>query len=522
MSWAAIAVALTVAGCGGGGGGGDGSATTATNATIQGVVATGSPMANAAVTLTDTSGATLTATADASGAYSFSLDPSKFVAPYALVAVDPSGAAENQVSIALTTPALGATTTVNITPLTTAIVAGSIDSGNPADLSSPSVLRAVKAADVQAAQAAIRQSLQTLLTDAGVSNSADLIASPMVANHTGMDKVLDEVNVEPVGGGMQITNSMNLAGSNQTVVVSKSGLSAVQNTVFRKDVDGAVIATGNFAAIKNGLQQCLNQAPGIRVANGVLSAACQSSVATDFLNSGKAFAATYASLLADASFTNAVVQDPKVVFVVSPTKVLLEVPITKTNGYYTANAYAELVGGTWLWRGNQLPYDVNVSAYLDELLSVSGTQDWTAPVHKYRSGLFLYASSAIPSIQYAIVKGPGLPSSGVTLAPPSTAGKTYLGIINNTGAPTSGTTANGNGFCLDSVTIASDGSMSPTVWDSSSTSSPTRVSDLSALNGYPEYEFILHFKDGSEQTYKSRLTIAPKAPATGAGLRGRD
>lgn len=221
---------LTVS-CGGGGGGGS-SLSVPVSGTLKGVAARGDPMAYAQITLTDAVGTKLTATTDADGNYFFSIDPFRLFAPFALLAIDPDRATEFQVSIAIVAPAAGATITANINPLTSTVVAGSLDSGLIADLADPATLRSVSASDVIAAQLALRFCLRNLLSTAGLPSSVDLISAPMVANHSGLDSVLDKVQVVPTGNGVQITHINAAEGSNQTVTVSKRDLALLASTVF--------------------------------------------------------------------------------------------------------------------------------------------------------------------------------------------------------------------------------------------------------------------------------------------------
>lgn len=120
-----ICVAL-LAGCGGDG---DTAATPVVpvaTAQITGTAATGAALGNAAVAISNTAGSApcveAPITTTALGSYTCTLKTGE-AAPFFIVVTDPSGNNPPMVSIATTTPAAGTPLTVNVTPLTTAIVA---------------------------------------------------------------------------------------------------------------------------------------------------------------------------------------------------------------------------------------------------------------------------------------------------------------------------------------------------------------------------------------------------------------
>lgn len=531
----AVLAAPLFSACGGGSGSGSTSSSgggspvatslisaVASTVTLSGVVIGNAPIANAGVSLTDANGATLNTTADATGHYVFTLDPAAHPAPYGLQAVDPAFGNEPQYSIVLALPVYADAVVANITPLSTATVAGLFTSGNPEDVTKTATLDAVTATDLDTSQLAIRHVLQNLLADAGESATVDLIAEPVAADHTGLAKVLDEVRVDYVGTGEQVFNLLLLPGTYQAQRIAKGALAAVQAAnVFAIDPTAAgVMAADNFAAIRTALQACFALAPAERVVGGGVGDACQGALAGDFLDGGATFAQSAATPLASAAFTNATVADPKVVYAESASRALLRITVTPASGAAWGQTYiAEQVGGKWVLRGDQQPYAVNVQSFLSERWGYAS--GWTSPTLQYYAGLSFDVPASIPNIAYAVVSGPGLPAAGLTLAPSNATSSASLVIDNKTGtAPVApNTTPNpSQGFQLDFGNVSVAGVFTPNAWKSPAVNqSDTRVTDFTAYKSFPVYTFTLHFTDGSTQTLVRRLEYAPKSASAAAG-----
>jgi hypothetical protein len=188
---AAVALALTA--CGGGG--------TSQSIVFGGVAATGAPMAQADVKVFDSSGTAVcdTTTAD-DGSYSCTLSAGA-AAPFAVVA----HLGEQSL---YSTAATAASGTVNVTPLTTLIVARLAPSGDPASLvdaikANPTVVDAQK---LQAQVDEVKTLLAPLLTAVGDGANVDPISGTFAANGSGHDKVLDslQVSIRPTGTSSNI------------------------------------------------------------------------------------------------------------------------------------------------------------------------------------------------------------------------------------------------------------------------------------------------------------------------------
>jgi hypothetical protein len=192
---ALLASVLLLGGCGGGGS--DGPSTTPPPTTgpeapstfsLQGVAASGAPLAGASIEVRDASGAVVASTtADAQGSYTL-------VVP--LTAKAPFVVSASTADVTLFSPVASAGDgTVNVTPITTVIAAQLSPTGDPAQLSAQ--LQAGSAifdsAKVASVVAGVTQALQPLLDNAGAS--IDPISGTFVADGTGYDRVLNAVNV---------------------------------------------------------------------------------------------------------------------------------------------------------------------------------------------------------------------------------------------------------------------------------------------------------------------------------------
>ena len=183
-------------GTGGGGGGGSseyGTGGNVTPVTLSITAAKGLAMVGATVTVSDANGtsSTCTGTTDKDGKLSCTL-PAGFTAPFVIVAQLDD---EKQYSVIPT----GGSSSVNVTPLTTVVVAGLSSSGDPALFASE-----VKTDKTKASADAVKAQVTQLNTNLravidvtlGPDSQLDPMAGELQANTgTGQDKLLDTVKV---------------------------------------------------------------------------------------------------------------------------------------------------------------------------------------------------------------------------------------------------------------------------------------------------------------------------------------
>jgi hypothetical protein len=350
MAWAA-AGALTLfalAGCGGGGGSGA-SASTGTSVTqvsMQGTAAVGAPMAGASIVVIDTKGATATATADANGQYTVQI--TGMTAPLVVLASGPNDTDATQVSVV---PSMGTGSTVvaNATPLTTAVSALLTSTGNASDLASNStVLAAVTPASVAAAVNNLKTALTPILAANSVNATTfDPIGTPFTANHTGLDGVIDAVQVVAApGGGEELVST-----ADPTTSVVLNGNATISTTLAAPPAQG-----GYLSSLMQALSQCLKGA----------SASCAQAIDANYLGNGfTSFTSAQPALTASGVtlgtprtlefFTSNGVQ-----------KARIHLPYTASNGSpgSVVLVVQQLSNGSWDIIGNQQPYNVSISSYL--------------------------------------------------------------------------------------------------------------------------------------------------------------
>lgn len=179
--------------------GGSGSVDGSRGAEFQGVVATGAPVVGADVTVTDRTGRTAcTATTGSDGRYACTLAEGA-QAPFAL-------SARHEDTLLYSVAASATDATVNLTPLTSLIVARLVPDGDPASLASalqadPSLVsEQVLAQKVDEVRAVLAPVLEA------VGDATDPLNGTFAADGSGHDRLLDalQVSIRPTGEASNI------------------------------------------------------------------------------------------------------------------------------------------------------------------------------------------------------------------------------------------------------------------------------------------------------------------------------
>lgn len=197
-----VAAALALGGCGGGGTG----AGTESTVVFSGVAATGAPMAGAVIKVISATGDLACQTrADAAGRYDCTLEAGS-TAPFAIVADDGEQTHYSSAAEAVTG-------TINVTPLTSLVVARLSTSGDPSRFAAeiqadPGVATAAK---VEARVAEVSALIAPLTAAAG--DGANLLTGRFSADGTAHDKVLDslQITIRPEGDASNIELTMKVA-----------------------------------------------------------------------------------------------------------------------------------------------------------------------------------------------------------------------------------------------------------------------------------------------------------------------
>ena len=186
----------------GGGGGSSGSSTTS----LSGVAAVGVALANASVTLKDSTGKTETTTTDESGNFTFK-NVSSFTPPL-MLQVKGSAAGVSYVlhSLMTSTPAQG-DHTLNVTPATDAVTTQTLGADPVVTFNDAEKIKKIEPAKLAEAKAKLVAALKDALTNLKIDN-LDVMTGKFAADKTGMDKLFDLVEFSPnsTTGEIKLTN----------------------------------------------------------------------------------------------------------------------------------------------------------------------------------------------------------------------------------------------------------------------------------------------------------------------------
>ena len=376
----ATSSAILVSGCGGG----DSSSQSipADQSVIGGTAAYGAPLAGATITLVDANGVSKTTTSAADGSYSINV--TGLATPFLITASGQSGdEVKSYSALLLETPAKGVSTTVNVTPLTTAIVALASSTGsNPEQFSDPAILKNLDTAKLIKAEETIKAIIAEIVKDAGLPTTFDPVKSDFKATiGTPADKLLETVKVTVSETGVTLTNALTPIGSGEdqasATVTIKDVNSASTTTVLPKP---SVEATFNdlLASLRTQLNACLALAPSDRVtldSNNnptALKGACASdkmtAVASNYTNNGYTFLERWGAPFRDLPKGASVGQAEVLATFTQKAgghTLSFRFPVKVENG---GLAYGDTLradtDGVWSFAGNQRKYDMGMSARL--------------------------------------------------------------------------------------------------------------------------------------------------------------
>ncbi|AJX61443.1 cell wall surface anchor family protein [Burkholderia pseudomallei] len=479
---------------------------------MTGTVAVGSALTNATVTVMDANGKTAIATSGSNGTYSVSL--SGLTAPFLITATDPSGASTTLYSVvASANTSSGAPVTANVTPLTTAVAALMTASGNPADLSSNT--STITSSAISTAEATLDAALAPILSANGMAMGFDPIATTFSPNQTGADAVIDSIAVTPsmTGTGLQITS---LADSSAPIPLNSA-------TTVSTPLSAPSQPANYLASLQTSLTSCM----------AGTASACSTVVDASYRNNGNATIQTsHASLFATGATligikTLAFLPAGTLPAVTNPAA-LVDLIYTDANG--NPNFATEVVQKTasgWDVIGNQEQYAISIASFVGRL---QFTDPADATNSRYESGLNIQIPRGITingdSVISAVVKGPGLPSSGVILMSglSGTVGNNLLFTSAAAAEPIYG--CSNNPCATPGQTVAPNGGItSEYKWDwiglngSSITSpgTPDYAAQPETLSSIPQYSaYTVTFYDGSGMQIGTPQTVLNTAPIAAA------
>jgi hypothetical protein len=286
---------------------------------------------------------------------------------------------------------------VNITPLTDLIVAN-VAGQIASTLYSGGNFIGLTPAALNAAETTLQTSLQPVLTALGLDASTDLLRAVFNANHTGQDALLDvlRVTVDPLTAQATILNIIN----NQQIVDNLAspaaltladatgvavGLTEMQQIVDQFDAWSALFATSLPAANNPALLALFDPA---------------------FLSFGENLTTFLADITQDplligAKFTNVSVES------IAATTAKVRFDWTSGGRADSLSFVVNKVGGVWKLAGDQRIVDLSVYAY-----AANKTPGIYNPGISTGLWVVFHPGSASPAMHYAVVSGPGLPTTG--------------------------------------------------------------------------------------------------------------
>ncbi|WP_028100506.1 hypothetical protein [Pseudoduganella violaceinigra] len=414
------AVSMALAACGGSGG----NSSTADNAqpgvqapataSFTGTAAVGAPLVGT-VTVKDSKGATKTVTIGANGAYT--VDVTGMTGPFVFRA---TGAANGRIytvhSVATSADAAGKINITQLTDLVAANVGGQLAQDYFDQFEKNSNAATATSAAINAEVAKLKEKLQPILSALGVDANADLLRTPFTPLASALDSALDAIHVSVDSSTAVATISTT---ANASVITDDLKQKAAAETNPSKlAADNISTATTDAPLIKKALTDFIG-----RFANGMPTAAALTSIAsTGFLNDGMNAESFFSYLVTETSLAGASFTDVEVLKVdySDPGKIIANVSFTvkSKDGLVLDRLQNWKVrksptDGVWRLFGNQRTLEVNLFAEMSKVVSASGTC--------FRSGLNIdiqdrdvtnKTTSGV--IDHLVVKGPGLPESGLS------------------------------------------------------------------------------------------------------------
>ena len=450
LSLVAAAVAAALAGCGSDG---DGGSPAPTPTMLSGTVAVGAAVPRASVVIQDADGATADITANADNNGKYSIDVSSLKAP---LVVRASGTLNGEaVAVVAVVPELSgsAANTANVTSLTHAVAALVAPGG---DLNALSTAQAIAGINAKTALDASTLVVNTLKSNPAFASllpaNFDPLKTAFNADGSGVDAVLDQVQVETSAGVVTIANltAVNSDGGTPpapaTLTPAQVATPSQAPTLPPSEAASNLPSGAEMLALAKKLETCLDLPIEQRVtldANKeatAVSAACTFGVA-GWKSSGGGWVERMGNdVLRYAANTKLKVGQPTVAAVLAPpnysgssfqhphcnaaTCVVMYVPTTTASGE-AGGGFWQLakVAGKWEFVGNQLPYAMGVEQRLNRRVAVNTALAAANPTNYFLHDRIestirltfnpdgsVADTSNIRAVRW---KGPGLPAAGV-------------------------------------------------------------------------------------------------------------
>lgn len=449
-----IPMVLVLSGCGGGassGGAGGGTAST-----LKGTVAAGAPIIGT-VTIKDANGTIRPTPIEANGKYK--VDVTGLVAPFKLRAQGHVGSIDVDLYSAAMTADIGGT--VNITPFTDLIVAqiaGEVASSYFARADTSKLTQ--DALDKEKAR--VSAILKDVLTAAHVDTAIDLFRTSFNADHTGFDQVMDviKVTVDPSTGAAEIKSILDDSAVSYNVSTpnTTTGTLTAPTDTQLSDIDQITNGMKAFFALFKTSVPAFAQIQALNLYDEA-----------GFKTDGLSLNAWYTQNLIDAVGMEFI--GLKIINLTGNDADVELTGKTPTWGEFITIMKFSKASGTWKSLGNQRIASVGIGAAAD-----NGNQNGTTHIS---TGVNIDIVNPMNEATYAIVTGPGLPSTGVRLENTLYAGDNFQVVTSGGGS---------DWWPMDDATI---------------------TSAFATLDAHVPYTFTLYNATGVIATYTEYLSKKP-------------
>lgn len=532
-----MAAAATLIGCGGGGG----ASTTVVVPALGGTVAIGAPATNADVTVLDAKGNTITTKTDANG--QFSIDMSKVTGPAVMSVLLSDG--RKMYSI-WDGSKQGYSATTNITPLTDAVVSEYAKTKGvlPSNITATNV----DTNELKLAKDTVKAWIaEAYKKTGGDTTGLDIMNTPFQATGKGLDAVLDSLSFTKDSQGLTVLYPKEVVLADGASPSAPKPLSS-SNTLTSVSTGDSIFPLAQLGTWRNKMNDCMT----IQVSARAASSSCSGISPLSYKHDSVNFQTHMFSDTGESSSVGAVFEYPRMLSLIkSPTSsavdtALVELrwyqPLTQTthsrvgvfrdlgeSGRLQDNKVASATGSTWWLYGNQNDLEIRIEPRLSRYENLNPDSQSKSP-SLYFAGIHILINNkkqvngnwVNANIIAAKVTGPGLPDTGLVLAPidPDLYSSDYLGILNRTGQmPTTLTYASdsANEFRLGAVPLNANFSSSlDTWWDTESAKSQfysaKRVTDFSNIQSQANYTVQLVYRSGQSDTKNIRLPGALPSP----------
>lgn len=385
-------------------------------ASIQGIVATGLPIAHAEVMVIDSVGAQRSTTTNGNGHYVIAVQG--MAAPFVVLATGLlNGRAHTLHTVVLPTEVGRALS--NITPLTELLTAQVLQ-GIPHDLLQDGQVdfQRINSRAVRSAQAELERLVRPLLEAAGVPPLTDFRGAPFQADHTGMDLALDGLVLTQEQGAYRLRHVLNPP--SDALTIDPAGASSTEP--LRSPPSMSVLK--GLSGITGQINGRLAALTGL-FANGIAgNAELQPHLGADFLSDGlsgpaylsKVWRRLDAAVAGGFSLQGAQWSGATILQMQDESNVLVALHVSPRAPFsaYTEVTWMEKVAGQWQWRGNRQLAKVGARH-----ASVLGSDPFSGSAEVASYLVFEVDRLRVdPRVAQMVVRGPGLPGAGVSLAPP--------------------------------------------------------------------------------------------------------